>query len=76
LDIAGSTIKVSDPNLISNSMIMSREKLEEQLENMKKSLARKFDSMVEYTYDDIDNWLVKYTNKNEDIETILQNFIY
>jgi hypothetical protein len=29
--------------------------------------------MVEYTYDDIDNWLVEYTNKNEDIETILKN---
>ena len=29
--------------------------------------------MVEYTYDDIDNWLVVYTNKNEDIDTILQN---
>jgi hypothetical protein len=29
--------------------------------------------MVEYTYDDIDSWLVEYTNKNEDIETTLQN---
>jgi hypothetical protein len=73
LDIAGSTIEVSDPNLISNSMIMSREQFEEQVENLKKSSAKKFDSMVEYTYDDIDNWLVEYTNKNEDIETILQN---
>lgn len=73
LDIAGSTIKVSYPNLISNSMIMSREKFEEQVENLKKSSTEKFDSMVEYTYDDIDNWLVEYTNKNEDIETILQN---
>jgi hypothetical protein len=73
LDIAGSTIEVSDPSLISNSMIMSREKFEEQVENMKKSSAKKFDSMVEYTYDDIDNWLVEYTNKNEDIGTILQN---
>jgi hypothetical protein len=73
LDIAGTTIEVSDPNLISNSMIMSREQFEEQVENLKKSLTEKFDSMVEYTYDDIDNWLVEYTNKNEDIETILQN---
>jgi hypothetical protein len=29
--------------------------------------------MVEYTYDDIDNWLVEYRNKNEDIETVLKN---
>jgi hypothetical protein len=73
LDIVGTTIEVSDPSLISNSMIMSREQFEEQVENLKKSSAKKFDSMVEYTYDDIDNWLVEYTNKNEDIETILQN---
>jgi hypothetical protein len=69
----GSTIEVSDQNLISNSMIMSREQFEEKVENLKKSSAKKFDSMVEYTYDDIDNWLVEYTNKNEVIETILQN---
>jgi len=29
--------------------------------------------MVEYAYDDIDSWLVEYTNKNEDIETTLKN---
>jgi hypothetical protein len=28
--------------------------------------------MVEYTYDDIDNWLVEYRNKNEDIEIVLK----
>jgi hypothetical protein len=69
----GSTIEVLDQSLISNSMIISREQFEEKVENLKKSSAKKFDSMVEYTYDDIDNWLVEYTNKNEVIETILQN---
>jgi hypothetical protein len=29
--------------------------------------------MVEYTCDDIDSWLVEYTNINEYIETTLQN---
>jgi hypothetical protein len=45
----------------------TREKFEEKIENLKKSSTKKIDSMVEYTYDDIDNWLVEYTNKNEDI---------
>jgi hypothetical protein len=31
--------------------------------------------MVEYTCDDIDSWLIEYTNKNEDIETTLQNLL-
>jgi hypothetical protein len=73
LDIAGTTIEVADPNLISNSMLMTRQQFEEQVETLKKLSAEKFDSMVEYTYDDIDNWLVEYTNRNEDIETTLQN---
>jgi hypothetical protein len=29
--------------------------------------------MIEYTENDINNWLVEYANRNEDIETILQN---
>jgi hypothetical protein len=73
LDIASTTIEVPDPSLILNSMIMSREKFEEQVENLNKSSTNKFDSVIEYTYNDIDNWLVEYTNKNEDIETILKN---
>jgi hypothetical protein len=73
LDIVGTTIEVLDPSLISNSMIISREEFEEQVENLKKSSAEKFDIMIECTCDDINNWLVDYTNKKEDIETILQN---
>lgn len=29
--------------------------------------------MIEYIEDDIHNWLVEYANRNEDIETTLQN---
>jgi len=29
--------------------------------------------MIEYTENDIDDWLVEYANRNEDIETTLQN---
>jgi hypothetical protein len=52
---------------------MTRQQFEEQIEGLKKALAEKFDSIVEFTYDDIDSWLVEYTNKNEDIENTLQN---
>ena len=52
---------------------MTRQQFEEQVETLKTLSAEKFDSMVEYTYDDIGSWLVEYTNRNEDIETTLQN---
>ena len=34
---------------------------------------KKFNSMIEYTEYDIDNWLVEYANGNEDIESTLKN---
>jgi hypothetical protein len=73
LDIVGTTIELTDPKYISNSMLMTRQNFEEQIEGLKKTSAEKFDNMIEFTNDDIDSWLVEYTNKNEDIENILQN---
>jgi hypothetical protein len=73
MDIYGTTIEVLDPKLISSSMFMTRQQFEEQIEGLKKALAENSDSIVEFTYDDIDSWLVEHTNKNEDIENTLQN---
>jgi hypothetical protein len=73
LDISGSTIKFLYPKLISSSMLMTQQKFEEKIEGLKKASAEKFDSIDEFTYYDIDNWLVEYTNKNQDIKNMLQN---
>jgi succinate dehydrogenase flavin-adding protein (antitoxin of CptAB toxin-antitoxin module) len=73
LDIAGTTIEVPDPKYLSNSMLMTLQHFEEQIEELKRTSAEKFDNMMEFTRDDIGNWLVEYTNNNEDIENILQN---
>jgi hypothetical protein len=73
LDIVGTTIEVPDPKYLSNSMLMTRQDFEEHIEGLKRTSAEKFDNMMEFTHDDIDSWLVEYTNKNEDIENILQN---
>jgi hypothetical protein len=54
-------------------MPMTRQKFEEKVETLKILSEEKSNSMVEYTYDDIDSWLVEYENRNEDIETTLQN---
>jgi hypothetical protein len=34
IDIASTTIEVSDPNLISNSMLMTRQQFEEKVETL------------------------------------------
>ena len=54
-------------------MLQTRQQFEESVEKLKKLSAEKFNSMIGYTEDDIDNWLVEYDNRNEDIETTLKN---
>jgi hypothetical protein len=54
-------------------MLMTRQQFEEQIEGLKKASAENFDTMVEFTHDDIDIYLVEYTNKNEEIENTFQN---
>jgi hypothetical protein len=71
-DIVGTTIEVLDTKYLSNSMLMTRQHIKEKIEELKRISNEKFDNMMEFTHDDIDIWLVEYTNKNEDIENILQ----
>jgi len=59
LHIIGTTIDVSDPSIMSNSILMIREKFKKKIENLKKSLGGNFYRMIEYTYDDINSWLVE-----------------
>jgi len=73
LDIVGTTIEVSNPKYLSKSMLVTQQDFEDQIEELKGTLAEKFDNMMEFTHDGIDSWLAEYTNKNEDIENILQN---
>jgi len=55
LDIARTTIKVPDPKYLSNSMFMTRQHFEEEVEKLKWTSAEIFYNMMEFTHDDIDN---------------------
>jgi hypothetical protein len=54
-------------------ILQTRQQFEEIVEKLKKLSANKFNSIIEYNEDDIDNCLVEYANRNEDIETNFQN---
>ena len=73
LDIVGTTIEVPNHKYLSNSMLMNRQDFEKKIEGLKRTSTKKFANMMEFTHDDIGSWLVECTNKNEDIENILQN---
>jgi len=72
LDLAGTTGEVQDPKLISNNILSTRQQFEENVEILKGISTKKFNSMTEYTKQEIEIWLVEYANKNEDIEITLQ----
>ena len=58
MDIVGTTIEFLNPNFISSSMLMTRQQFDEKIEGLKKESIENFDTMVEFTRDDIYNWLV------------------
>jgi hypothetical protein len=67
LVFTGTTIEVPNPKYLSNSIVMTRRYFEEQIEGLKRTSTKKFDNMMEFTHGEIDSWLVKYINKNEDM---------
>jgi hypothetical protein len=68
IDLAGSTDEVQDPKLILNSMFMTKHQFFEEVEILKGLSTGKFYGIVEYNEEEINNWLVDYFMKNQDIE--------
>ena len=71
VDLAGSTNEFQDPKLILNSLFLTKQQFDEQVDIFKGLLVEKFYGILEYNEDDIDNWLVDYSMKNQDIEEAL-----
>ena len=66
-----STNEVQDPKLILNSILITKQQFEEHVEIFKGLSIEKFYGILEYDEDDLDNWLVDYSVKNQDIEEAL-----
>jgi hypothetical protein len=47
---------------------MIRQQFDEQVEILKGLSAGKFNGIIEHNEEEIDNWLVHYSMKNQDIE--------
>jgi nucleoside-triphosphatase THEP1 len=71
VDLAGSTNEVQDPKLILNSLFLTKQQFDEQVEIFKGLSIEKFYGIIVYDENAIDNWLVDYSVKNQDIEEVL-----
>jgi uncharacterized protein YeeX (DUF496 family) len=49
-------------------MFMTKQQFDEHMEILKGLLAEKFNGIIEYGEEEIDNWLIDYCIKNQDIE--------
>jgi hypothetical protein len=74
IDLAESTNEVQDPKLILNLFFLTKQALDEQVEICKWLSFENFYGILEYNEDDVDNWLIDYLVKNQDIEEALRNF--
>jgi hypothetical protein len=63
-----STDEVQDPKLILNSMFMTKQQFDKQVEILKGLSTENFYGIIGNNEEEIDNWLVDYSVKNKDIE--------
>jgi hypothetical protein len=68
IDLAGGTNEVQDLKLILNSMFLTKQIFDEQVEIFKGLSAENFYGILKYNEEEIDNWVVDYSVKNKDIE--------
>jgi uncharacterized protein YeeX (DUF496 family) len=59
--------------LIPNSLFLTKQSFYKQVDIFKGLSFEKFYGILEYSEDDMENWLVDYSMKNQDIEEALRN---
>jgi hypothetical protein len=73
INLAGRTNDFQDPNLIVNSLPLTKQAFVEQVDIFKELSLKKFYNILEYGQDDVDNWLVDYSVHNKEIDQALRN---
>jgi hypothetical protein len=73
IDLAGRTNEIQDHKLILNSLFITKQEFDEQVDIFKWLSFEKLYGILEYSEDDVENWLVDYSIKNQDIEEALRN---
>jgi hypothetical protein len=73
IDLAGRTNEFQDPSLIVNSLALTKQAFDKQVDNFKALSLEIFYRILEYGEDHVDNWLVRYSVQNRDIDQALCN---
>jgi hypothetical protein len=71
IDLAGKTNGFQDPSLILNSLALTKQAFDKQVDNLKALSLENFYRILEYHEEEVDNWLVRYSVQNGDIDEAL-----
>jgi hypothetical protein len=63
--------EIKGPHLIMDSIILSKEKLQEHLYDLKVVWANEFNEIIEYSKGEVEKCLIHYANKNDEVEDTL-----
>jgi hypothetical protein len=73
INLAGRTNDFQDPDLIINSLPLTRQDFDKQVDMLKELSLEIFYSILEYGQDHVDDWLIEYSVQNEEIDQALRN---
>jgi hypothetical protein len=65
------TKELDGPNLLMDTILVSKDQLLEQLEALKVAWASEFTDSIEFSKDEVERWLFRYINKYDDIDDTL-----
>jgi hypothetical protein len=73
LKVVGLTKEVNGPNLLMDTMILSKESLMGQINALNVSWENEFTKTIEFSEDEVEKWLVRYINMNDVVDDTLHH---
>jgi hypothetical protein len=71
LKLVSLTKELNGPNLLMDTMILTKESLMGQLNALKVAWANEFTETIEFSEDEVEKWLVRYINRNDEVDDTL-----
>jgi hypothetical protein len=63
--------ELDGPNLLMDTMILSKETLMEQLNALKVAWENEFTETIDFSEEEVEKWLVQYINRNDEVDDTL-----
>jgi hypothetical protein len=71
LKLVDLTKEIDGPNLLMDTMILSKETLMEQLNALKFAWENEFTETIDFYEEEVEKWLVWYINRNNEVDDTL-----